>query len=214
MSQIKMGQNRITIRRTGIWLGVIALVCVSCWILAGTIGTIWYDFSGPSGLTRKAYACLERGDCKGAIEFANRAVKCRPEIEMTLSTRATVLEKCGDLQRAVEDYTKITKLRSSYLPYSHRGRFYENMGELDKAAADYCTDIYRVENVRSVALNRVRGPFDDLNQQHPDAVPSLLKFINEAIARNPENRDLRECREVILKYLEESGVTEPEKLRS
>ena len=47
-------------------------------------------------------------------------------------------------------------------------------------------------------LPRVMGPGEHGIDRHPDAVTSLLKFINEAIKREPDNRDLRECRELIL----------------
>ena len=48
-----------------------------------------------------------------------------------------------------------------------------------------------------VAFHRVMGPGEHGIERYPDAVLSLLKFINEAIKREPDNRDLRECRELI-----------------
>ena len=74
------------------------------------------------------------------------------------------------------------------------------MGLFDKAAADYCEALHSArDDVRFVALRRVMGPGEYGIERYPDAVPSLLKFINEAIKREPDNPDLRECRELILR---------------
>jgi hypothetical protein len=53
--------------------------------------------------------------------------------------------------------------------------------------------------VRFVALHHVMGPDEYDTERHPDAVALLLKFINEAIARQPNNQELRECRDMILR---------------
>jgi tetratricopeptide (TPR) repeat protein len=159
----------------------------------------------------KAEKCLERGDFDGALRFANRAVQCRPDFWITYYVRAQVFEARGDFAEALRDYTKVDSLgyydglADRHDTLADRGRVYEKMGEFDKAAAAYCEALRGGRNsnrssiVRGVAVHRVKGPgaFGSIDQ-YPDAVSSLLKFINKAITREPDNRDLRECRKLIL----------------
>jgi tetratricopeptide (TPR) repeat protein len=146
------------------------------------------------------------------MRFANRAVQCRPDFWITFYARARVFEARGDFAESLRDYTKVDSLgyydglADRYDTLAERGRVYEKMGDLEKAAAAYCEairggrDSNRSSIVRGVALHRVKGPrtLGGVGR-HPDAVPSLLKFINGAIERGPDNRDLRECRELILR---------------
>jgi tetratricopeptide (TPR) repeat protein len=162
---------------------------------------------GPVYLTGKAHKCLRRGDLDNALAFANRAVQFGPDFSHTYETRAEVLEARGDFRASIRDYTKVISLRE-YGALAQRGRVYENMGEHDNASADYCeallidrTESRLAFNVGCVALDRVRRPgeYSSIEQRHPDAVSSLLKFIEEAIEGDPDNQDLRECRELILR---------------
>lgn len=193
-----MRQHRIVGRCIVVGFGVVA-VAYACYLIFGNqFDAIWCAIWGPWPLVSKAEKCLERGDYDSALEFANRAVQCRPDMEVTYNVRAEVLETRGDFGKAVQDYTKLISLRK-YLAHADRGRAYEKMGLFDKAAADYCEALRSARgDVRFVALRRVMGPGEHGVERYPDAVPSLLKFINEAIKREPDNRDLRECRELIL----------------
>ena len=75
------------------------------------------------------------------------------------------------------------------------------MGELNKAAADYCEALRGndTNGVGIVALHRVMAPWEHDIEPYADAVPSLLKFVNEAMEREPDNPDLRKCRALILR---------------
>jgi hypothetical protein len=78
----------------------------------------------------------------------------------------------------------------------------------DKATADYCEALLgdHTYSVDFVAFKRVKRPGEHSDGDgHPDAVPSLRKFIEEAIEGDPENRKLRECRELILRSESETG---------
>ena len=195
-----MRQYRIVSRCIVVGFGVIALAC-ACYLvlqLWNNLDCIWARIWGPWPLMAKAEKCLERGDFDSALKFANRAVQCRPDLGVTYKVRARVLEVRGDFHESIQDYTKLVSL-GEYLALANRGRVHEKMGELDKAAADYCEALRGDRNnVRSVALHRVMGPGEYDIDRHPDAVSSLLQFINEAIAHEPDNRDLCECRELIL----------------
>ena len=63
-----------------------------------------------------------------------------------------------------------------------------------------CCDGSPIESWFSSAMGPIRRTtcWGISTRGYPDAVLSLLKFINEAIKRQPDNRDLRECRELIL----------------
>jgi len=203
-SQTEIRQYKIVRHDVVLSLGAIALACAcySAWALRSKLDVIW----GPVPLTAKARKCLMRGDLDNALAFANRAVECSPDFWITYDTRAEVLEARGDFRESIRDYTKVVSLRE-YLAFADRGRVYEKMGERDKAAADYCeallidrTESRLASNVRGVALDRVRRPGEYSGiDRHPDAVPSLLKVIEKAIERDPDNRNLRECRELILR---------------
>lgn len=202
-----MRKHRFVGRCIVVGFGVIALACAGYLALElwNKFDCIWADIWGPWSLTANAEKCLERGDYDGALRCANRAVQCRPDMKVTYDVRARVYEARGEFRESIEDYTKLVSL-GDYLTLARRGRVYEKMGKFDKAAADYC-EVLRIgrtksggsSNVRLVALNRVMGPGEDDSDRHPDAVSSLLKFINEAIAKEPDNRDLRDCREMILR---------------
>lgn len=197
-----MHQHRIVGRCIVVGACVVALAC-ACYLILGLgskLDAIW----GPWPLMAKAEKCLERGDFDSALRFANRAVQCRPDFGKTHDVRAHVFEARGEFRESIQDYTKVVSL-GGYLDLADRGRVYEKMGQLDKAAADYCevlrsgrTKSGGSSNMRLVALTRVMGPGEHDGDRYPDAVSSLLKFINEAIKREPDNRGLRECRELIL----------------
>jgi tetratricopeptide (TPR) repeat protein len=200
-----MNQHRTVGRCIVVGLGVIALACACYLVLGNKLDAIWYTIWGPYPLLGKAEKCLERGDFDGALRFANRAVQCRPDMEVTYDVRAHVFEARGEFRESIQDYTKVVSFRD-YFALADRGRVYEKMGEFDKAAADYCevlrsgrTKSGGSSNVRLVAFHRVMGPGEHGIERYPDAVPSLLKFINEAIKREPDDRGLRECRELILR---------------
>ncbi len=198
----EMRQYRTVGRCIVLGFGVIALAFACCWIfrLRNELDAIW----GPSPLMAKAEKCVERGDFDSALKFANRAVRCRADFGKTYDVRAKVLEARGEFRESIQDYTKVVSL-GYYLALADRGRVHEKMGELEKAATDYCealrsdrTESRRSSVVRDVALHRVMGPGEYEIDRHTDPVGSLLKFFNEALEREPDNRDLRECRELIL----------------
>ncbi len=196
-------------RTVGCWITVgfavlaLACTCFLIWGLWSNFDCLWATIWGPKSLVAKAEECLERGDYDNALRFANRAVQCRPDRKLPYGIRAMVLEKRGEYREAVQDYTTLVS-RGDFLQLTDRGRLYEKMGELDKAVTDYCrvlrsgrTKSGGSSHVRFVALSRVMGPDEYDTERHPDAVAALLKFINEAIVRQPDNRELRECRDMI-----------------
>jgi tetratricopeptide (TPR) repeat protein len=204
-----MRQHKIVGRYIVVGLGVIALAC-ACYLVFevwNKLDCIW----GPTPLLAEAAKCLDRGEYDSALTFANRAVRCRPDFWITYYARAHVFEARGDFAESLRDYTKADSLgyydglADRYDTLAERGRVYEKMGEFDKAAAAYCEALRGGRNsnrssiVRGVASHRVKGPGAVGGiDRHPDAVPSLLKFIDAAIERHPDNRDLRRCRELIV----------------
>jgi tetratricopeptide (TPR) repeat protein len=203
-----MRQYRAVGRRIVAGFGVIALAS-ACYLILdqwGTLDRIW----GDTRLRAKAEICLERGDFDNALNFANRAVQCSPDFWGPYYCRAQVFEARGDFAAALNDYTKVDSLRyydglaDRFDTFADRGRVYETMGLGDKAAASYCEALRGGRNsnrsriVRGVAFCRVKKPgvFNDIDR-HSDAVSLLLTFIEEAIKREPDNQDLRECRELL-----------------
>jgi tetratricopeptide (TPR) repeat protein len=148
----------------------------------------------------KSLKCLMRGDFDNVLAFADRAVQCAPNFPHAHEVRGEVLEVRGEFREAIGEYTKVASARD-YHGLVSRGRVYEKIGERDKAAADYCDAVLSNRTglyVDIVASHRVRRPGYYPVEAQPDAIPSLLKFIGEAIEREPDNRDLRECRKLIL----------------
>lgn len=161
-------------------------------------------YSGPMPLMASAQKCLERGDFESALTFANRAVQCRPDWSATYHVRGEVREARGEFREAIQDYSMVVS-QNYYLALADRGRVYEKMGDVDRAAADFCDairksrfDSRRFGDVRAVALRRLMGPGDYNIDMHPDAVDSLLQFFNEAIERDADDLKLLECRDLIL----------------
>jgi hypothetical protein len=74
------------------------------------------------------------------------------------------------------------------------------MGEFANAAADYCLALRRHHDVRYIALGRLMEPSELNTDRYPDSISSMLNFFNQAIEREPDNQDLRECRELILEF--------------
>jgi len=177
----------------GIVVGFVLIALASaCYLIFGDI------FWGPWPLSAKALKSLERGEMDSALMFANRAVQSRPEMAMTYRVRAEVRETRSEFREAIEDYTKAFLLGRDVTGLVDRGRVHEKMGEFGNAAADYCQALRSDRDVRYIALGRVMGPSEHNTDRYPDAVSSLLKFFNQAIEREPDNQDLRECRELIL----------------
>ena len=116
-------------------IGVIAMAW-ACYLVFGptdTYDAIW----GPYPAMNDAHQCLRRGDFNRALAFANRAVRCRPDVQSTYRCRAMVLEARHDFGESLRDYTKVISLGDNRALID-RGRVLEKMGEHKRAAAEYC----------------------------------------------------------------------------
>ncbi len=96
-------------------------------------GVLWS--SDP--LVSSAENSLRRGELLNALTFANRAVHCDPDSDLTYYIRAAVREARGEFQESLQDYTKAASL-GYHFALADRGRNYEKLGQFDKAAASYC----------------------------------------------------------------------------
>jgi len=200
-----MRQSRIVACGVVVGFGVIALACCLYLVFEPTgalDGFIW----GPSSLLGEAGQCLEHDDLDGALTYANRAVRCGPESWFTYYERAGILEARGDFHEAIKDYTKAGSLGYP-VALADRGRVYEKIGETEKALASYC-EVLKIRagppsDVRSVAQHRLMQRGEDDWRRYSSTVPSLLRFFDESIERHPDNEDLKECRELILRSEQE-----------
>ena len=158
--------------------------------LRNKLDCIW----APTPLVARAEECLEARGFRQRPEVCQSSGPVPPRLLDYILRSAQVFEARGEFAESVRDYTKVDSLgyydglADRYDTLADRGRVYEKMGVFDKAAASYCEALRGGRNsnrssiVRGVALHRVKGPGEYDSDRHPDALSSLLKFINEAIA--------------------------------
>jgi len=92
-----------------------------------------------------AYVDLEEYD--KALADLNKVIKMEPSNYIAYQRRAEVYYETKRLQDAIDDYTKLIELRATVPPnttaevYRSRGKIYAQMGNPDKALADFSSGI-------------------------------------------------------------------------
>ena len=94
------------------------------------------------GVLRKAY--MQRAFNYGRLKEYDRAiadmdmvVKMRPDRSSSYSARARTYRQAGDIDKAIEDFTRSLELREIAGVFEDRGDCYAQKGDKKKAIADY-----------------------------------------------------------------------------
>ncbi len=89
-------------------------------------------------LLKEAQAALEKGDAKGALALADRAVGREPKSAAARFVRGTVREALGQHAEAVADFDKAIDLDASMAEaYDRRGSERFKLGQIKESLADF-----------------------------------------------------------------------------
>ena len=85
-----------------------------------------------------AFAKLDLGDSRGAIQDYNKAIELNPDFAEAYYNRGIAKSDLGDYRGAIQDYNKMIELNPDYaLPYGNRGLFKRKLGDNRGAIQDY-----------------------------------------------------------------------------
>jgi tetratricopeptide (TPR) repeat protein len=110
----------------------------------------------------------------GKIELAlrdfDKAIEMNPNMDRAYASRGLIYRDRGDINGAVDQFTKSINIRPTVDAYYQRGQTYESLGEHQKAIEDYdyaiavlrdAPHVYRARSLAKRNLGDVQGADED-----------------------------------------------------
>jgi tetratricopeptide (TPR) repeat protein len=114
-----------------------------------------------SPLVRRAQRAREEKDFDGAIADYTELISFDPRNSEYLIARAELYKNQGDLQRAISDYDRATKLTPSSYSLFSLGNLYVLAGDLDRALSAF-DEVIRIDPLSEGTMGGpARGPFNN-----------------------------------------------------
>jgi tetratricopeptide (TPR) repeat protein len=125
------------------------------------------------GVAHRILSVGNAGDGDAAIADLSRAIAENSSFGQAYTERGAIFEERGDLERAMQDFTRAVELEPSADGYFQRGQAYALMGQPQKAVEDFdrailerpdAPYIYRARGVAKRSLGDLAGYASDRDQ--------------------------------------------------
>ena len=144
----------------------------------------WFVFQkwNPNYWLKKADACVENGDFKGALRWCNKAVEIDPECALAYSNRARVRMEIGEIEKGMGDCDKAIEIDPGLaIAYVNKGVAFAAVGDYERAIENY-TKAIELDSGSAVAYGNRGYSYVEI-QEYAKAAEDLRK----ALELDPED---------------------------
>ena len=200
--------NRL-VRQLLRWIRAFLLTVLTVTVLLVALAAMQFhvfDWLGWSvvGKLQRAEVHFYNGDFDATIAACDQGIRMDPEFLPLYEVRGNAYEGRGDYYRAMADYNVlVTREPDNSAGYYARGRVYAKSGESDRTLSEYMRAVFCDADNTSIAIPEIAAVFPLWNIDDEDqaieivdqAMDEIIALFTEALQHDPDNKDLRFCRD-------------------